>query len=134
MPELAALPLEVRSAAYQELTPAERSAAWVTQLTNHRVPTLTAGQSAVLDAALVLAANPANFAGGPAAPEVAAIAGRGTAAFGVGPRAGNLRHPRSERRTGRHHGQAIGDVHGDGDHDDGREGDGVGVVPMLDGQ
>ena len=52
LPELAALPPEVRSAAYQELTPAERSAAWVTQLTNHRVPTLTAGQSAVLEAAL----------------------------------------------------------------------------------
>ena len=83
LPELAALPLEVRSAVYQELTPAERSAAWVTQLTNHRLPTLTAGQSAVLGAALVLAANPANFAGGPAAPEVAAIAGRGTAAFGL---------------------------------------------------
>ena len=82
-PELAALPPEVRSAAYQELTPAERSAAWVTQLTNHRLPTLTAGQSAVLDAALVLAANPANFAGAPAAPAVAALAGRGTAAFGV---------------------------------------------------
>lgn len=83
LPELAALPLEVRSAAYQELTPAERSDAWVTQLTNHRIPTLTAEQSAVLEAALALAANPANFAGGPAAPAAAAIAGHATAAFGV---------------------------------------------------
>ena len=106
LPELAALPLEVRSAVYQELTPAERSAAWVAQLTSHRLPTLTAEQSAVLGAALVLAANPANFAGAAGSsggrrdrrPRHRRIRRR--------PRAGNLRHPRSERGTVRHHGQA----------------------------
>jgi hypothetical protein len=83
LPGLAALPPELRSAVYQELTPAERSAAWVAHLTGYRVPTLTAAQSAVLVEALALAANPGNFAGAPAAPAVADLAARGTAAFGV---------------------------------------------------
>jgi len=82
-PELALLPPAFRSAVYAELTPAERSAAWVTHLVGYRVPTLTTEQAAVLGAALVLAADPGNFGNRPAASGVAALAGRADAAFGV---------------------------------------------------
>jgi hypothetical protein len=82
-PELALLPPSFRSAAYQELTPAERSAAWVAHLIGYRVPTLTTEQAAVIGAALVLAADPGNFADRPAAPAVAVLAARADAAFGV---------------------------------------------------
>jgi hypothetical protein len=82
-PDLAALPSAFRSAVYQELTPAERSAAWVAHLVSHRAPTLTTEQSAVLRAALVLAADPTNFANRPAAPAVAELADRANAAFGI---------------------------------------------------
>ncbi len=85
-PELVALPAAYRAAIYQELTATERSAAWVQHLTAGRasLPSATAEQSAILDQALALAADPAHFAEGSAVPAAADdLTRRAIDAFGI---------------------------------------------------
>lgn len=83
---LAALPGAYRSAIYRELSPAERSAAWVTHLTVCRVELAnpTDEQLSVIDETLALAGDPDNFTDdGPIPVEADELTRRGIAAFGV---------------------------------------------------
>ena len=85
-PEIVALPEAYRRAVYQLLTPTERSAAWVTQLTSYRptIPPKNREQGAVVDEALALAGDSDNFTGEQVAPSsTAVLADRSIAAFGV---------------------------------------------------
>lgn len=83
---LVLLPLQYRCAVYQELTPEERSAAWVEHLQACRdaLPDLTPEQAAVFDETLVIAADPANFTDDSPPPAAAPeLTDRAIAAFGV---------------------------------------------------
>ena len=82
--QIAALPAEYRSAVWAELTPAERSAAWVAHLESYQQSLQPTGeQAAVLQESLVLAADPANFLGGEPAIGSEQLSERGIAAFGL---------------------------------------------------
>ena len=100
-PQIAALPAEYRSAVWAELTPVERSAAWVAHLELYRQALQPTGeQAAVLQESLLLAGDPSNFLGGEPAAASEQLSRRGIAAFGVGRRQGDPRHPRPDGRLG----------------------------------
>lgn len=84
--EIATLPAAYRAAIYQELTPTERSAAWVTHLTRQRqtFKALSAEQSAIFDQAMLMAEDPSNFTdSGPVPPAAASLTIRSIDAFGT---------------------------------------------------
>lgn len=84
--EIAALPAAYRAAVYQELTPTERSAAWVAHLTlqHQTFEVLSAEQSAIFDEAMSIANDPRNFTDdGPVPPAAHGLTARSTEAFGL---------------------------------------------------
>lgn len=84
--EIATLSAEYRSAIYQELSPAERSAAWVTHLTRQRqtFSILNAEQSEIFDEAMRIAEDPSNFTdSGPVPTATDGLTARSIDAFGI---------------------------------------------------
>lgn len=84
--EFATLPAAYRASVYHELTPAERSAAWVAHLTQQRqrFELLTADQSEIFDQTMVIAEDPGNFTdSGTVPPAAAGLTVRSIEAFGV---------------------------------------------------
>lgn len=84
--EIATLPAAYRAAIYQELTPTERSAAWVAHLTRQQqtFDVLSAEQSAIFDQTMIIAEDPSNFTDdGPVPPAAESLTARSIDAFGI---------------------------------------------------